>query len=139
MRSLLLTGIIFLGCSSFLNDGYSLYSKTESGIYPAKASNNFFDFTAHRLSGDRVVISWHTENESEQVHFEVMRKHGKNVPFSSLGSVVPKSTEDKSADYSFVDINTFSDSSFYCLKKTDADSIVFFSATKGVEGIGKDR
>jgi hypothetical protein len=125
MRSYLLTATIFFACSSFLSD-VSMKSK------------NIFDFTVHRLSSDRVFISWHTEGESEVI-YEVLRRHKKTEQLESLGVVQPKSVENNSAEYSFVDINNFSDSSYYCLKKTNADSIVFYSITKGIEGVGKDR
>jgi hypothetical protein len=125
MRSYLSTAAIFFACSSFLSD-VSVRNK------------NISDFTVHRLSNDRVFISWHSEGES-QVIYEVLRRHKKTEQLESLGVVQPKSVENNSAEYSFVDINTFSDSSYYCLKKTNADSIVFYSITKGIEGVGKDR
>lgn len=99
---------------------------------------NMFDVTVHRLSGDRVMISWHADAESRQTRFEVMRKHGPGI-FSTLGIVEPKLREDNSADYSFVDINAFADSSFYCVKKTDSEGVVFFSMSRGIEGVGKER
>jgi hypothetical protein len=125
MRSYLLTTAIFFACSSFLSD-VSVRNK------------NISDFTVHRLSNDRVFISWHSEGES-QVIYEVLRRHKKTEQLESLGVVQPKSVENDSAEYSFVDINTFSDSSYYCLKKTNADSIIFYSITKGIEGVAKDR
>lgn len=132
MRSYLLTAAIFFTCSSFLNDDYSSDTKNVKG-------RNIFDFTVHRLSDERVFISWHTEGESKDVIYEVLRRHKKNEQLVSLGVVQPKSLENNSAEYSFVDINKFSDSSYYCLKKTNADSIIFYSITKGIEGIGKAR
>jgi hypothetical protein len=130
-------GIVIIACSSFLIDNFPISKKTGAKNY--NSGKSIFDFTVHRLSGDRVMISWHTEGEPGQIRFEVMRKHGKGIPFSSLGSVEPKSKEDNSADYSFIDVNKFSDSTFYCLKKTDLDSVVFYSITKGIEGAGKER
>jgi len=84
------------------------------------------------------MISWHAEAEAPQTRFEVMRQHGQEI-FSSLGIVEPKLRKDNSADYSFIDVNAFTDSSYYCVKKTEPDSIVFFSITKGIEGVGKRR
>ena len=140
MRALLLTGIIFFACSSFLSDSYYGYQKPNSEDFNFdKPVKNVFDFTVQRLSGDRVMVSWHTEGEMQQARFEVMRKHEKGKPFASLGIVEPRSREDNSADYSFIDVNVFQDSTFYCLKKTDTDSVVFFSVTRGVGGVGKER
>lgn len=137
MRSHLLTGIFLIACSSFLNDRFTIPQKSTPGNF--NSCKNIFDFTVNRLSGGRVMVSWHTEGEPGQIRFEVMRKHGKGIPFSSLGTVEPKSKEDNSADYSFIDVNKFSDSSFYCLKKTDLDSVVFYSISKGIEGAGRER
>jgi hypothetical protein len=139
MRSYLFIAVLFFTCTSFLND-YSNYTKCISpDVSSLKTGMTIFDFTLHRLSGERVIISWHTEGEQEQVRFEVMRVHGKGQPYISLGVVEPKSKEENSFAYAFIDINNFRDSSYYCLKKTNADSVVFYSLTKGVEGVGKER
>jgi len=134
MRSHLLTAAFFLSCSSFLNDGY--FDRTHRDV---ESSANVSDFIVQRLSNERVFISWHTENEAQQVIYEVLRKHGKRDLFVSLGVVRPKSREDSSAEYTFVDENNFLDTSYYCLKKTNVDSVIFYSVTKAVEGTGKDR
>lgn len=69
----------------------------------------------------------------------MLRKHEKLSQFVSLGVIQPKSLNDNSADYSFIDLNDYTDSTYYCLKKTNTDSVVFYSITKGVEGVGKER
>jgi hypothetical protein len=98
-----------------------------------------FDFTVHRLSGGRVYISWRVEDESPQIIYEVMRMPKKMSWFVSLGIVQPSHQENNSSDYSFIDLNNFSDSSYYRLKKTNTDSVIFYSMTKGVAGIAKNR
>jgi hypothetical protein len=137
MRTHLLTGIICLACSSFMNSDNSIL--LGSGAPGDKTiRQNVFNLTVHRLSGERVIVSWHYEGEPLQTRFELMRKHGPDM-FYSLGTVEPKLREDNSADYSFIDSNDFADSTFYCVKKTGPDSVVFFSITRGVEGVGKER
>jgi hypothetical protein len=136
MRPHLLAATVLLSCSSFLNEGYLISAKPGSSL-PSTA--NYSDFTVRRLSGDRVFVSWHTENESPQVIYEVLRKHSTKELFASLGVVQPKLKEANSAEYTFTDTNDFSDSSYYCLKKTNVDSVIFYSITKAVEGVGKDR
>ena len=137
MRTYLLTSIICLACSSFsLNTTMSIGAHGGVGLRLSKL--NVFELTVHRLSGNRVMISWHCETEFSQSRFEVMRKHGTEI-YSSLGVVEPKLVEDNSADYSFVDVNVFEDSSFYCVKKTGPDGVVFFSLSRGVEGVGRER
>ena len=134
MRSHFLAVVILITCSSFLlKDNSKIGSRFET------AGNSVVVFTVHRLSGEKVFLSWHTEGESQQAVYEVLRKHEKLTPFVSLGVVQPKYQNDNSADYSFVDLNDYSDSSYYCLKKTNADSVIFYSITKGVEGIVKER
>ena len=83
------------------------------------------------------VCTGHTEGDSRQMVYEVLRKHKQLSQFVSLGVVQPK--DGNGEDYSFVDVNNYADSSYYCLKKTTSDSAVFYSITKGVEGVGKNR
>jgi hypothetical protein len=133
MRPFLFTAAFFIICTSFLTD-IEINSK---------ALNNFrwntVDITVQRLSGARVLIAWHTQGEGDQVRYEVMRKHGRNTQFISLGIVQPRSKEDGFADYAFIDSNDYVDSSYYCLKKTTVDDVVFYSLTKSVEGVEKER
>lgn len=96
------------------------------------------DFTIQRLSNAKVLIVWHTQDENETIIYEVLRKHGRNTQYISLGVVLPKLKEENFVEYSFIDNNDYTDSSFYCLKKT-ADDVVFYSLAKGVEGVEKER
>jgi len=140
MRSHFVTGIFFYGFSFFWNVPNSVQSKFLSENTSSFSSGyNVSEFNVRRLSGERVIISWHTESELHPVRFEVMRKHEKMKPFVSIGIVEPKTTENNSADYSFIDLNNFADSTLYCLKKITADSVIFYSASKGVPGISRDR
>ena len=138
MRTYFVTGMICLACSSFSINVSPKGYVPESAVVKRVGKPNVFELTVHRLSGNRVVVSWHSEGEAAQARFEVMRKHGNGI-YSSLGFVEPKLREDNSADYSFVDVNAFEDSSFYCVKKTDPDGVIFFSLSRGIEGVGKER
>lgn len=133
MRSLLFTAVILLTCSSFFNQGSESLSSKIAG------TKNIFDLTVRRLSSERVIVAWHTEGDAPGTIYEVLRRHSKREVFASLGVVSPELKQDNNADYSFVDVNNFTDSSYYCLKKTNVDSVVFYSIAKGVEGIGKER
>jgi len=139
MRLHFIAGVILYACSFFWNGLSSVPSNFQSKNTGQFSSNNISGFNVHRLSGERVMVSWHTEGESGPVRFEVMRKHEKSKPFVSLGTVEPKIREGNSADYSFIDVNNFPDTTFYCLKKTNADSVIFYSISKSVAGFGKDR
>jgi len=138
MRCHLVTGIV--ACSLFLNDYYShSLVRVPQNLVSYNSVSGISDFQVIRLSGDRVMISWHTNGDNNIAKIEVMRKHQKGVPFASLGIVEPKSKDDNSADYLFIDVNNFTDSTYYCLKKTSIDSVIFFSISKGVQGAGKQR
>ncbi len=139
MRWHLVTGVFLYVSSFFYNELFLIAPELSSTHTCPLGSDNTSDFNVRRLSGERVMVSWHTEAESQPVRFEVMRKHDKTKPFVSLGTVDPKTKENNSADYSFIDFNNFSDTTFYCLKKTNADSVIFYSISKSVEGVGKDR
>jgi hypothetical protein len=135
-----LTAVLFFTCSSFVLENTVTYSSTEDKeLWIAKSLKKILDFKVHRFSGEKVFISWHTEGDSPQIVYEVLRKHEKLSQFVSLGIVRPKSEDGSAAHYSFIDDNSYFDSSYYCLKKTNPDSVVFYSITKGVEGIGRNR
>lgn len=127
------------GAFLFTSNRPGLTAKIPSGPNNILSTQRLVDFRVLRMSGGRVLITWHTERESANVSFEVMRKHGRGTPYVSLGIVQPKSGNINSADYSFIDINEFADSSFYRVKKTNADDVVFYSLAKGIEGLGRER
>jgi hypothetical protein len=111
-----------------------------SRVQQRQSPQTVIDFSVQRLSGKRVQISWHTRNEKEQVQFEVMRRFGRTVPFAPIGSVQQKLQTgiNDIVDYSFVDEKNMNpDTSFYCVKKTDAEGVIFYSLPKAVEGAGK--
>lgn len=132
--------VLFLTCSSFVLENTVTPSSIESkkSLIP-RSLKKILDFNVHRFSGEKVFLSWHTQGDSPQIVYEVLRKHKRLSQFVSLGVVEPKSMEGNACDYSFIDVNSYSDSSYYCLKKTTPDSVIFFSITKGVEGIGRNR
>lgn len=139
MRSHLLVAA-FLVCSFFATS----HAPSGSGYvwqHRSRSPENIIDFSLHRMSGSRVYIKWRTEGEPSQVRFEVMRKHKKSTPFVSLGIVEPKEKGSDSAvlEYSFIDRNEYSDSTFYCLRKIDEEGVIFYSLAKAVEGVGKGR
>jgi hypothetical protein len=135
MRSLLFTAAFFLACSSFLNE----YSVSKNLRLTTATPKSISDLTVRRLSGERVFIAWHTEDDPQGIIYEVLRKHKAREQFMSLGIVSPRLEQGNTADYSFVDANGFADVSYYCIKKTNADSVIFYSVTKGVEGIEQVR
>lgn len=136
MRLYFLTAAIFFSSSSFLARDFSFHRNSKSKMANTKS---IFDLRVRRLSGERVIISWHTEGDQDGVLYEVLRRHKKGDQFISLGTSSPELKQENTADYLFVDANNFEDSSYYCLKKTNVDSVVFYSITKGVEGVLKDR
>ena len=130
MHSHLLLTLSFFAFSSFLDDSNQRHSR---------ATKNMVDFTVHRLSNERVFVSWHTIDDPKYTTYELLRKHTKRDSFVSVAVVAPKFFENNTADYSFTDSNSFPDSSFYCLKKTNTDSVIFYSLTKGIEGAARQR
>lgn len=130
MHAHILLTLSFFAFSSFLDDSQQRHSR---------ATKNTFDFTVHRLSNERVFVSWHTTDDPKYITYELLRKHTKRDSFVSVAVVAAKSFESNTADYSFTDTNSFPDSSYYCLKKINTDSVIFYSLTKGIEGTAKQR
>jgi hypothetical protein len=84
MRTYLFFTLIFFVCSAFLNDDYKDHRYATKG---------FFDFAIHRLSNERVFVSWHTAGDDEQATYEVLRKHTKRDSFATLAIVQPESKQ----------------------------------------------
>jgi len=139
MRSYLLTSLVLFTCASFFTASTVHVKSNYSDAKLLYRNKIFVDFTVHRLSGERVFVSWHTEGEPEQVIYEVMRRHTRTEGYISLGVVSAKTKEGNTADYAFIDSNDFADSSYYCLKKTNVDGVIFYSMAKGVEGVARER
>ena len=98
MGSHLLLATIGIGCSVIFSD-HAHHSKLISDQLTAyHSAKGIVGFKVQRMSGARVLMSWHTENEQEGISYEVMRKHGRGTPYVSLGVVQPKSREGNSAD-----------------------------------------
>jgi hypothetical protein len=132
--------VLLLTCSSFVSENAATHSSISGKkLLIANSPQRILDFNVRRFSGAKVFLSWHTEGDVPQIVYEVLRKHKKLAQFVSLGIVKPKSVSGNVADYSFIDDNHYSDSSYYCLKKTTPDSIVFYSITKGVAGVSRNR
>lgn len=128
---------VFFSCLSF--SGLNGIRQTNHQTGQTIANNqNIHDFAVHRLSGGRVLVAWHTEGEPAQIRFEVMRQYRKGQ-FVSLGIISPKSIDGGSIAYSFIDENNLPESSFYRLKKTNSDSVIFYSMAKEVKGLSKER
>jgi hypothetical protein len=108
---------------------------------PDSQPSNFIkihDFRVHRLSGERVSITWHTEDEKSPAGFEVVRRLGENGAFVTVGFVPAKQAGGHSIiDYSMTDNNTYTGSSYYRLKQTDEKGAAFFTIKKAVAGTGK--
>lgn len=134
MKQCFFIAAIFVASSSF----FWKPSLTKSHFHQ---SATIFDFFVQRLSGERVLISWHTQNESPGVRFEVMRQDRRASQYFSVDVVNPNKQSGPAsiADYAYIDSNNNADSSFYRIKKKTEDGVVFFSIPKGVEGLGKHR
>lgn len=134
MRSHSFTAALLVTCSLF----FMSHTGTNS---PVQSPEAVIDFSVHRLSGTRVCITWHTNGGPEAIRFEVMRRFGRTTSFAPVGLVQPKlqTSMDSIVDYSFIDEeNNYQDTSFYRLKKTAPDGVIFYSLSKAVAGIEKD-
>ncbi len=137
MKSNILVLACLFACSSFVNTNVS--SKANRVHTEVVHSLNVIaDFAVLRMSGGRVYIKWRTESESSKVVFEVMRKE-KGSWFMSLGEVEPKASAGDVLEYSFIDKNEFTDSTYYCIRKKNEEGVLFYSLPKAIEGIGGHR
>ncbi|HWJ91405.1 MAG TPA: hypothetical protein VNR87_09860 [Flavisolibacter sp.] len=91
------------------------------------------DFTVRRLSKKTVLVSWHTEAEEDNRGFEIERKNGFQGVFLPVGMVSSKAGGSKRGpilDYSFLDTNSFSGTSYYRILQKDADGHGYYTVIK---------
>jgi hypothetical protein len=98
--------------------------------------SDVLDFQAKRLSGSRVILSWHAEPGKSQNDFLVMRKSGNSGLFEKVAVVKPKPSGSV-IDYVLTDINDCPDSSFYSILQVDGKGVKYFSLARGVKGKGR--
>jgi hypothetical protein len=111
------------------------FSKNLEKTNPAESTvvSEVMDFQAKRLSGSRVILSWHVKPNQSQNDFLVMRKSGIGGIFEKVGIVKPKQSNSVN-DYVVTDFNESADSSFYSILQVDGKGVKYFSKAKGVEG-----
>jgi hypothetical protein len=90
------------------------------------------DLTVHRLSGNRAIVSWHTQSEQKSKGFFIERKKQDEIVFTPIGFVSSKSTAAKEAimDYSFTDEDGAAGTSTYRIKQQDASGINYYTLSK---------
>ncbi|MCB9233270.1 MAG: PepSY domain-containing protein [Bacteroidia bacterium] len=100
---------------------------------------NFFSadltaFTATRLSPALVALDWETASESRNKGFYLERKFDYETEFTELVFVEGLGNSPTGKKYFQTDANSYSGTTFYRLKQTDADGEVNYSDTEEVTG-----
>ena len=131
MKSLLFAVILFT--SSCQNQFSANIQKSNSSEFVV---SEVMDFQVKRLSGSRVMLSWHSEPNKNQNDFLVMRKSGSGGMFEKVGVVKPKQSNSLN-DYVLTDLNECEDSSYYSIMQVDIKGVKYFSLSRGVKGITK--
>ena len=132
MKSLLFAAVI-LFTSSCQNHFSANLQKTNSSEFVV---SEVMDFQVKRLSGSRVMVSWHAESNKNQNDFLIMRKSGSGGMFEKVGVVKPKQSNSLN-DYVLTDLNECEDSSYYSIMQVDIKGVKYFSLSRGVKGITK--
>lgn len=70
--------------------------------------------------GRHVLLTWHTESESNNLGFEIQRSRD-GVDFSRIGFVAGAGTTTQPQDYSFRDVNAHYGTFYYRLKQLDTN------------------
>ena len=99
--------------------------------------SSVIDFRVQRLSGSRVMLSWHAITGQSGLRFEVFRKIGRDGSYNRIGVVRPDAGSRDIMDYSLTDQNNASDSSYYSIRQVDETGVQYHSLAKGVEGRGR--
>ena len=133
MKSFLIAATITITTSCYNQFSASIQKTNSPG--PGIVSE-VMDFEAKRLSGARVLVSWHAQPGQVQNDFLVMRRLGSSGILEKVGTVKPKRTGTLN-DYTITDLNECEDSSFYSLMQVDGKGVKYFSQFKGVKGVRK--
>jgi hypothetical protein len=93
------------------------------------------DFFLQRLSGARVMLTWHTKG-SDTNGFVVERKMGYNELFFVVGFIEVKASSGKDGivDYEFTDPNNYKGVSYYRIRQKDSKGTTFYSLIHEVTG-----
>jgi len=95
------------------------------------------NFKAKRKDGSTVSLTWETEQESNNDHFEVQRSFSPGSGFTTVATVDSKAVNGNSStrlSYDAQDINDFSGIAYYRLVQKDGDGKATVSEIRTVTG-----
>ena len=94
-------------------------------------------FTAQRKKSTEVQLNWSTQTETNMNGYEVQRRLNNEQSFSVrtfVNSFAPGGTSNASLSYSYIDPNSYTDTSFYRLRIVDINGGFTYSDIKAVPG-----
>ena len=94
-------------------------------------------FTAQRKKSTEVQLNWSTQTETNFNGYEVQRRLNNEQSFSVrtfVNSLAPGGTSNASLSYSYIDANSYTDTSFYRLRIVDNNGGFTYSDIKAVTG-----
>jgi len=94
-------------------------------------------FTAQRKKSTEVQLNWSTQTETNFNGYEVQRRLNNEQSFSVrtfVNSLAPGGTSNASLSYSYIDANSYTDTSFYRLRIVDNNGGFTYSDIKAVPG-----
>ena len=94
-------------------------------------------FTAQRKKSTEVQLNWSTQTETNMNGYEVQRRLNNEQSFSVrtfVNSLAPGGTSNASLSYSYIDANSYTDTSFYRLRIVDNNGGFTYSDIKAVTG-----
>jgi len=94
-------------------------------------------FTAQRKKSTEVQLNWSTQTETNMNGYEVQRRLNNEQSFSVrtfVNSLAPGGTSNASLSYSYIDANSYTDTSFYRLRIVDNNGGFTYSDIKAVPG-----
>ena len=94
-------------------------------------------FTAQRKKATEVQLNWSTQTETNMNGYEVQRRLNNEQNFSVrtfVNSLAVGGTSNSSISYSYIDANSYTDTSFYRLRIVDINGGFTYSDIKAVPG-----
>ncbi len=94
-------------------------------------------FTGHRLNNGNIKLHWITAMEQNASHYDVLRSQD-GISFNSIFTVPSKGDANYWQEYTAIDIESYSGTSYYRLKQFDNDGSSTFSNIISIHPISKN-
>lgn len=107
------------------------YVYTNKNIKDAVLAVNWLSFTAQKNGAHSVLLSWTTQDEINNDHFEIERSND-GVSFTKIGSVIAATSGSGNHQYAFTDNVPLNGYNYYRIKQVDKEGNYQYSSVQRI-------